>query len=647
MSVDGRVTLEQRLKSGPMPVDEAVRVVWGLCDRFEKTARGETLGDVTPARVTLYGRTVEVDIPDAAPLPHSSAPERRQGPPTPRSDVYAMGALLAHLLLGRPPDGAPLPAPAAHLQPVVDRCLAVDPQARYASLSELKRALVRLDKTLASGPRPSGSQPIVRTSLGPWTIEALLGQGSMGQVFKARHQSLGRLAAIKVLRPEQYQQPELIGRFFQEARTVNQINHEHIVEISDFVQEPGEAGPSAVYCVMEFLQGRTLGDLLEDQPVGIVRGLRIVEQVCDALAAAHRVGVVHRDVKPDNIMLIERGGSKDYVKVLDFGVAKLTDTDGKAMVATTEGAIIGTPICMSPEQAQGDSVDGRSDIWAIGVILYKLLTGVFPFDAPTFVNIAVQIITKPYAPLPAKNKLGEPIPPRLRALVERCLQKPRELRPASMAEVRDELRAIVSGDAAPRPSRWPLVTAAVVALAGLAGVGLWWSQQAPAREATARPPPPAIAPLVEADAGREPLAVVAPTEVADAGDETAPDARTAMAEPLDAGLEEAPSRRDAGVSAKRVTRPVELTEAMVRDFKRQRDAAIRGCVELARANLPREGTVVAKIQLRATGEVKVLQVLPTNSPLQQCVTRALKGSRFPPLVGGPYDIELRFPFVVR
>ncbi|MCU0696681.1 MAG: protein kinase [Myxococcaceae bacterium] len=639
MSVDGRVTLEQRLQSGPLPVDEAVRVVWSLCDRFEKSASAETLGDVAPARVTLYGRVVEANVPDALPVAGASAPERqRGGPPTPRSDVYAMGALLVHALTGKPPDGTPLPARAAHLEAVVAKCLSPDPSARFANLSELKRALVRLDKTLTSGPRPSGSQPVTRTSLGPWNIEALLGQGSMGHVFKARHQSLGRLAAIKVLRPEQYQQPELIQRFFQEARTVNQINHEHIVEISDFVQEPGEAGPSAVYCVMEFLQGRTLGDLIEEQPVDLARALRIVEQLCDALAAAHRVGVVHRDVKPDNIMLIERGGSKDYVKVLDFGVAKLTDTDGKAMVATTEGAIIGTPICMSPEQAQGDAVDARSDVWAVGVILYKLLTGAFPFDAPNFVNIAVQIITKPYAPLPARNQVGESIPPRLRTLVEKCLQKHRELRPQSMVEVRDEVRAILRGEAAPGTGggrRGLVALGAAVLMAGLGVGGFWLSRTPKPPEPVATPPPPAVLtplPAVEVDAGPPPAANDAGADVAlaDAG---------ATEDALDAGVEPGSGPADAGTrrpAAGAPRKPIRISAKSVAEVMSRFGPKLRGCqVKYPDETAKVDGSTALLITLQQSGRVVNAKLLGSGAGggLEQCIARVLQREGFPPIEG--------------
>jgi serine/threonine protein kinase len=649
MSSDGKVTLEERLRSGPMPVDEAVRVVWGLCDRFEKAGTAQTLGDVAPARVTLFGRSVEVHIPDASLVPGYSAPERARSGPTLRSDVFAMGALLAHAVSGRPPDGTPLPPEAGHLQAIVNRCLAVDPKARFENLSELKKALVRLDKTLMSGPRSAGSLPVVRTSLGPWNIEGLLGQGSMGHVFKARHQSLGRLAAIKVLRSEQYQQPELIQRFFQEARTVNQINHEHIVEISDFVQEPGESGPAAVYCVMEFLQGRTLGDVAEDQPLPLDRGLRIVEQVCDALAAAHRVGVVHRDVKPDNIMLIERGGSKDYVKVLDFGVAKLTDTDGKAMVATTEGAIIGTPICMSPEQAQGDAIDARSDIWAVGIILYKLLTGAFPFDAPTFVNIAVQIITKPFAPLPSKNQVGEAIPARLKALVEKCLQKHREARPQTMVEVRDELRAILRGESASGASfgggrRVALAVGALIAVAAL-GAGAWFLRPPPPPPLQEPRPPPLTVleplPAVEGDAGG------APEQPVDAGGVAVAAVEDAGVEaPEDAGVVvEAPSSKaDAGTPRLKPVKPVELTEAIVEQFQSQRVGAVKKCTTRFLKELPQTGAAVVDLEFRGSGDVRVKRLeAPGPAEFKACVKAALEQGRVTPLLRAT-TVTMTFPW---
>lgn len=633
MSPDGRVTLQQRLSAGPLPADEAVRIIWALCDRFEKSGKTETLGDVTPARVTLFGRVVEVAIPDGAPVSGYSAPERARSSPTPRSDVFAMGALLVHLISGKPYDGLTFPANAAHLHQVLTRCLATDPLQRFANLSELKRALVRMDKTLVSGPKVSGEHSITRTSLGPWQIEGLLGQGSMGHVFRARHQALGRLAAIKVLRPEQYANPELVQRFFQEARTVNQINHEHIVEISDFVQEPGANGPAVVYCVMELLQGHTLSDELDTGSVELTRGLKIADQLCDALAAAHRVGVVHRDVKPDNIMLIERAGSKDYVKVLDFGVAKLIDTSGKAVVATTEGAIIGTPICMSPEQAQGDDVDARSDVWAVGVILYRLITGHFPFDAPTFVNIAVQIITKPYAPLPSKTAHGEPVPPRLKQLVERCLNKARDQRPASMEQVRDELRAVLNGDPAEAAGRskgrW-LAVAGALAVLGLGALG--WT--------VFREPP---VPITETPDAAQPLvAPLPPVIVEDAGSEVVD---AGEAPELDAGTVEA-AEPDAGPKAKASPpKPIKLTSESVSTQVKQLLPKISGCV----VKFPEHRAAVVGrsllFEIQRSGKLAKVHLEPAGekNPLEQCIVSAVSRTTFPPNDGNPQVNRPKLP----
>ncbi|NTX34915.1 serine/threonine protein kinase [Myxococcus sp. CA033] len=267
--------------------------------------------------------------------------------------------------------------------------------------------------------------------LGSYQLETFLGEGSMGRVFQARHARLGRQVALKVLKPEHARDGGFVQRFFQEARTVNQINHEHIVEIFDFVDE-GEGGH--VYCVMELLRGQGLGVLLKQEPLSLARIQRIAVQVCAALGAAHQVGVVHRDIKPDNLFLTQRAGQPDFVKVLDFGVAKHLSSEG-APTGTLDGTIIGTPAYMSPEQAAGLSVDARSDIYAVGNIFYEMLCGHPPFQAEAFGQLVVQIITQPPPPLPSHLPSGEPLPPQLTELVMRCLAKEPEGRPQSLAEV--------------------------------------------------------------------------------------------------------------------------------------------------------------------------------------------------------------------
>jgi hypothetical protein len=266
--------------------------------------------------------------------------------------------------------------------------------------------------------------------LGNYQLERLLGEGSMGRVFQARHVRLGRQVALKVLRPQHARDISFVRRFFQEARSVNQINHEHIVEIFDFVEDL-ERGH--VYCVMELLRGQSLAAVMKEAPLTLERTQRIGVQVCAALGAAHKVGVVHRDVKPDNLFVMNRSGQKDFVKVLDFGVAKILTSEGTGN--TLDGTIIGTPTYMAPEQAAGLPVDQRADIYAVGNLLYEMLAGRPPFQAPAFGQLVVQIITQAPPPLPDRLASGEPMPRALADLVLRCLAKEPEARPQSLEEV--------------------------------------------------------------------------------------------------------------------------------------------------------------------------------------------------------------------
>ncbi|WP_414641329.1 serine/threonine-protein kinase [Archangium sp.] len=320
--------------------------------------------------------------------------------------------------------------------------------------------------------------------LGSYQLERLLGEGSMGQVFQARHVRLGRQVALKVLRSKFAHDRTFVQRFFQEARAVNQINHEHIVEIFDFVEDPQHGH---VYCVMELLRGQSLSALMKGEQLSVLRIRRMVVQVCAALEAAHRLGVVHRDVKPDNLFVIPRGGEADFVKVLDFGVAKLLTSDNTS--GTLDGTIIGTPTYMSPEQAAGLPVDPRADIHAVGAVLYELLSGRPPYQAPNFGQLMVKIITEPPPPLPSHTPSGEPVPRSLAQLALRCLAKEPADRPPRLSEVITALLA----DLAPEPAlealrptqpmpvpgftlqprrAWLALAAGVLALIG-AGLALW------------------------------------------------------------------------------------------------------------------------------------------------------------------------------
>ncbi|ATB45321.1 serine/threonine-protein kinase [Corallococcus macrosporus] len=350
------------------------------------------------------------------------------------------------------------------------------------------------------------------STLGNYQLEQLLGEGSMGRVFQARHTRLGRQVALKVLRPEHARDGGFVQRFFQEARTVNQINHEHIVEIFDFVDESATGGH--VYCVMELLRGQSLSALAQAEPLTLARIQRFVVQVCAALGAAHQVGVVHRDVKPDNLFVIHRAGQPDFVKVLDFGVAKLLTAEG-GTTGTVDGTIIGTPAYMAPEQAAGLPVDARSDIYAVGNVLYELIAGKPPFQAPAFGHLVVQIITQPPPPLPSHLPSGEAVPPQLAALVMRCLSKEPEARPQSLAEVTTALLLLpasaealtpadVALEASERPTqrvpvtgRWhrrAVLSVGTAALVVVAAVVTWSGMRPEPAPAVAQGAAPAEAP---------------------------------------------------------------------------------------------------------------------------------------------------------
>lgn len=305
--------------------------------------------------------------------------------------------------------------------------------------------------TLLSGGFPSaGASPVVAREpqegelLGSYQLERLLGEGSMGQVFLARHVRLGRQVALKVLRPAHAHDSGFVRRFFQEARSVNQINHEHIVEIFDFVED---AHHGRVYCVMELLRGRSLLTLMKEEQLSVMRIRRILVQVCAALGAAHQLGVVHRDVKPDNLFVTHRSGQADFVKVLDFGVAKVLTAENTS--GTVDGTLIGTPTYMSPEQAAGLPVDHRADIYAVGTVLYELLRGQPPFVASNFGQLMVKILTEAPPALPSHTPAGELIPQELAQLALRCMAKEPTERPQRLSEV---ISVLLSGTA-PEPSR--------------------------------------------------------------------------------------------------------------------------------------------------------------------------------------------------
>jgi serine/threonine protein kinase len=207
-------------------------------------------------------------------------------------------------------------------------------------------------------------------------ITRKLGEGGMGQVYLAEHVKMGRRCAIKIMMPGTMSDPDAISRFNREAANASRISHPNVCAIYDF----GETPDGLIYLAMEFIEGRSLTDLLaEAGTLPLARAATMIQQTAEALQVAHDLGIVHRDLKPDNIM-VSTAREKDIVKVVDFGIAKaIGGDDGRAQKVTKTGFVVGTPEYMSPEQLAGDPVDGRSDLYSLGLVFYRMLTGASPF----------------------------------------------------------------------------------------------------------------------------------------------------------------------------------------------------------------------------------------------------------------------------
>ncbi len=265
---------------------------------------------------------------------------------------------------------------------------------------------------------------------GRYEIVDKLAAGGMGEVYKALHVELGKPMALKVMLPELSADREFVARFKREAIAASRIGQQNIIDVSDFGQTPN----GRFYFVMEFLDGLTLASVSHREgALSAQRAVAITAQVARALAAAHAQGIVHRDLKPENIMLLQRPGQRDFVKVLDFGVAKVATGRGEGG-HTAVGMVVGTPQYMSPEQARAVPVDARSDIYALGLILYELLAGRPTFSAETPSMLMVKHVTEPPPPLPPGDT-----PVELSELIFQMLEKDPDARPQTMEAVLEVL----------------------------------------------------------------------------------------------------------------------------------------------------------------------------------------------------------------
>jgi len=299
----------------------------------------------------------------------------------------------------------------------------------------------------ASGAGPSNDRSdglIGHTLAGRYAVEGRLGKGGMAVVYKARDRSFGRTVAIKVLRTDVAKDPVAAKRLVREARAAGQLHHPNIITMHDVGETDG-----MVYIVMELMKGRELAELMEEEgAIGVRRALGIGRQVAAALTIAHQHGIIHRDIKPENLFLIDKDSGEDFVKMLDFSIAKLP-TNMVTAALTRAGSVFGTPHYMAPEQVEGRTVCPQTDLYALGAVIYELIAGEPPFDGDSVIDILLQHAKKQAPKL--KDLRGVTLPAGVSELVDSMLAKKEAERPATAADVETALTRLIEEFAPPPP----------------------------------------------------------------------------------------------------------------------------------------------------------------------------------------------------
>jgi serine/threonine protein kinase len=274
--------------------------------------------------------------------------------------------------------------------------------------------------------------PLIGRNIGGYEVASLLGEGAMGKVYLAKHPFIGKKIAIKSLRSQFVKDQHSMTRFFQEAKAVNAIRHENVVDIFNLLYTPES---NEAYILMEYLEGRTLGAAIKEEGSMLLGQIgHIGLQLCSALAAAHTRNILHRDLKPENIFLSQKTNQKTFVKIIDFGLAKLHEST--AAPITWAGARLGTPAYMSPEQFMGEKVDARTDIYSLGLILYEMATGEFPFVLKSMSDLIAQKMRDTVADPRTRSRW---LPESLSTLITRCLSKEKRQRHTSVIDLAYDL----------------------------------------------------------------------------------------------------------------------------------------------------------------------------------------------------------------
>lgn len=305
-------------------------------------------------------------------------------------------------------------------------------------------------RLLDAGSKPSSTREGKMIS-DRFRIIKLLGEGGMGEVYLAEHTYLNKKVAIKLLRPEITSSNEAVQRFYQEAKSAARIKHESIIEIYDF----GKLDDGTIYLAMEFLEGSPLADIMLNGPLDLARAIDFIIQIADGLGAAHAEGIIHRDMKPENVFIVRDRTGRERVKILDFGIAKMSSGEGEGHGLTKTGTIFGTPHYMSPEQAMGRQLDHRTDIYSMGVIMFELFTGSVPFKAESFMGILTQHIT---TPPPAPSAYRPDLPPQIEQIILKAMDKDPNHRYQSMGELILDLQRVAAELGIGTPMAPPLQT---------------------------------------------------------------------------------------------------------------------------------------------------------------------------------------------
>ena len=319
-----------------------------------------------------------------------------------------------------------------------------------------------------------------------------LGEGGMGAVYLGEHVKMGRKSAIKVMAASMSQDPDAISRFNREAANASRISHVNVCQVYDF----GETPEGLIYLAMEFIEGKSLKDVIEEEgALNAVRAASILKQSAEALQAAHDLGIVHRDIKPDNIMVVKARDGSDVVKVVDFGIARAVGGDESGQKVTKTGLVVGTPEYMSPEQLSGDKLDGRSDIYSLALVLYRMLTGELPFKADSAQEVMIKRLTDDPLPLEeARPDLS--FPPKLQLVMNNALARMPAERYQSASEFGRDTMDAVAGMAPPQtrvaPAQAPEGATQLMSNEDVAAA----TRQQQAKKSTASKPPRRDEPVV-------------------------------------------------------------------------------------------------------------------------------------------------------